>query len=121
MFKKIKQLFFNIKALIIAFIVLIVISASLTIYFGVKLSSNKNLCTKDQIKIEKLNYYSVLLSKSTKLVREDKSLKELEDDVRLLDNGVLLAEWENAVATNKKQDAESYLDVIIDALIFFSK
>ncbi len=121
MFKKIKQLFLNIRALIIVLIVLIVVSAGLNIYFGLKLNSDKNLCTKDQAKIEKLNYYSVLLTKSIKLVREEKSLKELEDDVRLLENGVLLAEWENAVFTGKKQDAENYLDVIIDALVFFSK
>lgn len=122
MFKKIKQLFFNIKTLIIILIVLIVISVGLTVYFGIELNSNKGLCAKDQTKIEKLNYYSVLLAKSMKLIREEKSLKELEDDVRLLDNGVLLAEWENVVFSgNKKEDVNDYLDVIIDALSFFSE
>jgi hypothetical protein len=122
MFKKIKQLFFNIKALIIVLIVLIVISAGLSIYFGIKLNSNKGLCTKDQVKIEKLNYYSVLLAESMKLIRAEKSLKELEDDVRLTENGVLLAEWENVVFSgNKEEDVNNYLDVIIDSLTFFSK
>jgi hypothetical protein len=122
MLKKIKQLLFNVKALIIALIVLILISGGLTIYFGVKLNSNKNICVDDQTKIEKVNYYSTLLSKSILLIRKEKSLKELEDDVRLLDNGVLLAEWENVVFSgNKEEDVNNYLDVIIDALVFFSK
>jgi hypothetical protein len=56
------------------------------------------------------------------LIREEKSLKELEDDVRLLENGVLLAEWENVVFSgNKEKDVNNYLDVIIDSLSFFSK
>jgi hypothetical protein len=122
MFKKIKQLFFNIKALIVVLIVLVVVGAGLTIYFGTKSSADKDLCAKDQTRIEKLNYYSVLLAKSMKLVREGKSLKELEDDVRLLENGVLLAEWENVVfGGNKQKDVDSYLDVIIDSLSFFSE
>lgn len=121
MFKKIKQLFLNVKALIIVLIILIVVSSGLTIYFGIKLNSNKNLCVDNENSAEKLNYYSVLLSKSINLIRENKNLNALEDDVRLLESGVLLAEWENAVATGEKEDAERYLDVIIDALIFFSR
>ena len=122
MFKKIKQIFFNIKALIIILIVLIVVSVGLTIYFGVKSNANKDICAKEQAKIEKLNYYSALLAKSIKSIREEKSLKELEDDVRLLENGVLLAEWESVVFSgNKKENTDNYLDVIIDALNFFSK
>lgn len=122
MFKKIKQLFFNIKALIILLVVLIIIGWGLTIYFGVKLNSKKNICIDSQTKIEKLNYYSNLLSKSMKLIREEKSLDVLEEDVRLLDNGVVLAEWEDVVVGgNKERDVNDYLDVIIDSLIFFSK
>jgi hypothetical protein len=122
MFKKIKQLVFNIKALIILLIVLIVVGWSLTIYFGLKLNSNKDVCLDYQAKIEKLNYYAILLSKSMKLIRENKSLDVLEDDVRLLDNGAVLAEWENVViGGNKKEDVNNYLDTIIDSLTFFSK
>jgi hypothetical protein len=122
MFKKIKQLFFNIKALIILLIVLTVVGWGLTIHFGVKLNSKKDICIDSQAKIEKLNYYSNLLFKSVKLIREEKSLDVLEEDVRLLDNGVVLTEWEDVVVGgNKERDVNDYLDVIIDSLIFFSK
>lgn len=122
MFEKTKQMFLNIKTLIIILVVLIVISAGLAVYFGVKSNANKDICAKEQAKIEKLNYYSALLAKSIKSIREEKSLKELEDDVRLLENGVLLAEWESVVFSgNKKENTDNYLDVIIDALNFFSK
>lgn len=122
MFKKIKQLVFNIKALIILLIVLIIIGWGLTVYFGLKLNSNKDVCLDYRIKIEKLNYYSTLLSKSMKLIRENKSLDILEEDVRLLDNGAVLAEWEDVVVSgNKKEEVDNYLDTIIDSLTFFSK
>jgi hypothetical protein len=39
-----------------------------------------------------------------------------------LDNGAVLAEWENVViGGNKKEDVNNYLDTIIDSLTFFSK
>ena len=120
--KKIKQLVFNIKALIILLIVLIVIGLGLTVYFGLKLNSKKDVCLNYQSKIEKLNYYSTLLAKSMKLIRENKSLDVLEDDVRLLDNGAVLAEWENVIVSkNKQADVNNYIDTIIDSLTFFSK
>jgi hypothetical protein len=120
--KKIKQLVFNIKALIILLIVLIVIGWGLTIYFGLKLNSKKDACLNYQSKTEKLNYYSTLLAKSMKLIRENKSLDVLEDDVRLLDNGAVLAEWENVIVSkNKQADVNNYIDTIIDSLTFFSK
>lgn len=122
MFKKIKQLVFNIKALIILLLALIIVGWGLTVYFGLKLNSNKDVCLDYQTKIERLNYYSILLAKSMKLIRNNKSLDILEDDVRLLDNGAVLAEWENVViGGNKKEDVNNYLDTIIDSLTFFSK
>ena len=122
MFKKIKRIFFNIKALIILLIVLIIIGWGLTIYFGLKLNSKKDIYLNYQSKIEKLNYYSTLLAKSMKLIRENKSLDTLEDDVRLLDNGAVLAEWENVVVgKNKQVDINNYIDTIIDDLTIFSK
>jgi len=122
MFKKIKQLVFNIKALIILLIILTVMGWGLTIYFGLKLNSGKDVCLDYRVKIEKLNYYSNLLSKSMKLIRENKGLDTLEDDVRLLDNGAVLAEWEDVVISgNKKEDVNDYLDTIVDSLDFFSK
>jgi len=122
MFKKIKQIVFSIKALIILLVVLIVIGWGLTIYFGTKLNSKKDICLDYQTNKEKLNYYANLLAKSMKLIREEKSLDVLEDEVRLLDNGALLAEWEDVViGGNKEEDVNDYLDVIIDSLNFFSK
>lgn len=122
MFKKIKQIILNIKALLIILVVLTVVSLALAIYFGVKLNSDKGLCSQLQEKVDKLGYYSSLLDKSMKLIRENKSLDVLEDDVRLLDNGTLLAEWEDVVfGGNKEEDVNNYLDVIIDSLNFFSK
>jgi len=122
MLKKIKQLVFNIKALIILLIILIVVGWGLTIYFGIKLNSKKDICIDYKTQMEKLNYYSNLLFKSVKLIREEKSLDVLEEDVRLLDNGVVLTEWEDVViGGNKERDVNDYLDVIIDSLIFFSK
>lgn len=122
MFKKIKQIILNIKVLLIVLVVLTVVSLALAIYFGVKLNSDKSFCSGLQEKMDKLNYYSSLLSKSMKLIRENKSLDVLEDDVRLLDNGTLLAEWEDVVfGGNKEEDVNNYLDVIIDSLNFFSK
>jgi len=121
MFKKIKKIFFNIKALIILLIVLIVIGWGLTIYFGLKLNSDKNLCSSYQSKLEKLGNYADLLKKSEDLINQNKNLDVLESDVRLLENGTLLAEWENAVVSGKKEDANNYLNVIIDALTFFLK
>lgn len=122
MFQKIKKIIFSIKALIILLIVLIVVGWGLTIYFGTKLNSNKNACVNYSAKLEKLNYYSTLLAKSMKLIREEKSLDGLEDEVRLLDNGAVLAEWEDVVVGgNKEEDVNDYFDTIIDSIMFFSK
>jgi len=122
MLGKIKKIIWNIKALIIALIILIIIGWSLTIYFGIKANSGKGFCVETQQKLAKLNYYASLLSKSMQLIRQNKGLDVLEDDVRLLDNGTLLTVWENVVfGGNKQQDVNDYLDVIIDSLNFFSK
>lgn len=123
MFGKIKKLISNIKTLIILLIILIVVGWSLAIYLGIKVNNiEKRLVNTYQDKIEKLNYYSNLLDKSLKLVRENKGLEVLEEDIRLLDNGSLLAEWENVVfGGNKEEDVNNYIDIIIDSLKFFSK
>lgn len=121
MFAKIKQLIFNIKALVVLLIILVIVGWGLTIYFGVKLGSKENTCIESQAKLEKLNYYSNLLWESMKLIRAQKSLDALEENIRLLDNGTLLAVWEEAVFSGKEQAINDYLDVIIDSLNFFSK
>lgn len=120
MFKKIKQTVFQIKVLIIVFIVLIVVGWGLAIYFGLKTQTPiPATCEK---RLEKLNSYAVLLDESTKLARQNKSFDALEMDIRLLDNGSLLAEWEDVVwGGNQENDLNNYFDVIIDVLKFFSK
>lgn len=120
MFKKIKQSIFQVKILIIIFIVLIIVGWGLAIYFGLKTTGQgSSVCEK---RLEKLHSYSVLLGDSMKLARENKSFDILEMDIRLLDNGSLLNVWENVVfGGNQKEDLDYYFDVIIDSLRFFSK
>lgn len=120
MLKKIKQAIFQIKVLIIIFAVLAVAGWGMAIYFGLRSQTSiPNTCEK---RLEKLYSYSLLLDKSTKLSRQDKSFDALEMDIHLLDNGTLLAEWEDVVfGGNQKEDLENYFDVIIDSLKFFSK
>ena len=120
MFGKIKQAVFKIKILIIIFIILAIIGWGLAIYFGLK-AQTPSFATSEK-RLEKLHSYAVLLDESTKLARQDKSFDVLEMDIRLLDNGTLLAEWEDVVfGGNQKEDLENYFDVIIDSLKFFSK
>lgn len=113
--------FLNIKTLIILLIVLVVIGWGLAIYFGLKEKPQTPTSTCQET-IEKLRSYALLLDKSTKLARQDKGFEDLEMDIRLLNNGTLLAEWEDVVfGGNQKEDLENYFDVIIDSLKFFSK
>ena len=120
MLKKVRQTIFQIKALIIVLIVLIAVGWGLAIYFGLKAQPPiPATCVK---RLEKLNSYAVLLDESTKLVRQNKGFDVLEMDIRLLDNGSLLAEWEDVVwGGNQEKDLNNYFDVIIDVLKFFSK
>ena len=120
MFKKIKQAIFKIKVLIIILIVLVVVGWGLAIYWG--LQAQTSIPATCEKRLEKLHTYAVILDESTQLARQDKSFDTLEMNIRLLDNGVLLAEWEDVVfGGNQKKDLENYFDVIIDALKFFSK
>ena len=121
-FGRLKNFILKTKIIIIILLVLVIVGWSLTIYFGTKTNSSKDFCVKSEEKLEKLNYYASLLAKSMQLIRQEKGLEVLEDDVRLLDNGTLLAEWEDVVFSgNKEEDVDAYLDVIIDSLNFFSK
>lgn len=107
------------KILIIILIVLVVIGWALAVYFGLRCKISAPTYGEG---LEKLHSYALLLDKSTKLAREEKSFDNLEMDIRLLNNGTLLAEWEDVVfGGNQKEDLENYFDVIIDALKFFSK
>lgn len=117
--KKIRQAIFKVKALIIVLAILAVLGWAFAIYFGLKTQPIAFTCGE---RLERLHSYALLLDKSIKLAREEKSFEVLEMDIRLLNNGTLLAEWEDVVwGGNQKEDLEAYFDVIIDALKFFSK
>lgn len=121
--KKIRQVIFKVKALIVVLIVLAVIGWFFAIYFGLKVNKTEpSLNLPCAERLEKLHSYSVLLDESNQLIRQEKSLDILERDILLLNNGTLLAEWEDVLwGGNQKEDLENYLDVIIDSLKFFSK
>lgn len=121
--KKIRQVIFKVKALIVVLIVLAVIGWFFAIYFGLKINKTEPTSNLPCVeRLEKLHSYSVLLDESNQLVRQEKSLDILEKDILLLNNGSLLAEWEDVVwGGNQKEDLDNYFDVIIDSLKFFSK
>ena len=123
MFGKIKQSFLKTKVIIIVLLVLAVVGWGFMIYFGIKANKAEKLSSVSCLeKIEKLNNYASLLDKSNKLVRQEKGLEDLEQDVRTLNNGSLLNEWQNVVfGGNKKKDLDSYFDTLIDSIMFFSK
>lgn len=117
--KRIKEIIFKVKVLIIILLILAISGWGVVIYLNLKEKPPVITCGE---RLEKLHSYSLLLDKSTKLARQDKSFDVLEMDIRLLDNGTLLAEWENVLfGGNQKEDLDYYFDVIIDALKFFSK
>ncbi len=121
--KKIRQIIFKVKALIVVLIVLAVIGWFFAIYFGLKINKTEPTSNLPCVeRLGKLHSYSVLLDESNQLARQEKSLDILEKDILLLNNGSLLAEWEDVVwGGNQKEDLENYFDVIIDSLKFFSK
>jgi flagellar basal body-associated protein FliL len=117
--KKIKEIIFRTKVLIIVLIILAIVGWGLTAYFAFKKKAPTITCGE---RLEKLNSYALLLNKSTELARQNKSFEVLEMDVRLLDNGTLLAEWEDVIfGGNQQEDLNNYFDVIIGSLTFFSK
>jgi len=120
--KKIREVIFKVKALIIILAVLAIIGWSFAIYFNVSDNPKNIYCTKCVEKIEKTHSYSVLLEKSRKLIKKGQGLDSLEADIHIFNNGTLLAEWENVVfGGNRQEDIENYFDVIIDSIKFFSK
>ncbi|MBU2564420.1 hypothetical protein KKA23_02470 [Patescibacteria group bacterium] len=121
MWKKIKKNLLKTKTLIIVLVILAIIGWALVIYLGVKPDSQKSIyCTQCVDKLEKVNSYASLLEQSRKLVKQGKGLESLEIDIHALNNGSLLAEWENVVF-GEGQDIEDYFDVVIDSIKFFSK
>ena len=118
--RKIKEIVFKTKVIIIALIILAVAGWGVAIYLSLSKETVSPITCGERL--EKLHAYSLLLYESTRLARQEKSFDVLEMDIRLLDNGTLLAEWEDVVfGGNQPEDLENYFDVIIDSLKFFSK
>ncbi len=122
-FKSVRQAIFKVKFLIVILVVLLIISCGFMVYFGIKAKKAEKLSSASCLeRLEKVNKYAQILDQSNKLVRQEKGLENLEQDIRSTGNGTLLAEWQNVVfGGNKKQDLDNYFDVILDSLIFFSK
>lgn len=123
MFGKIKQLFLKTRVIIIALLILTIVGWGFMIYFGIRANKAEKMSSVNcSEKLEKVNTYAMILDQSNKLARQEKSLDGLEQDIRSLKNGSLLAEWQNVVfGGNKKEDLDNYFDLIIDSLMFFSK
>ena len=113
----------KVKIIIIILLILAIVGWGFMIYFGIKANKAEKLTSSSCLeRLEKVHNYALLLDQSNKLVRQEKSLDVLEQDIRILNNGTLLAEWQNVVfGGNKKKDLDNYFDVIIDSLMFFSK
>jgi hypothetical protein len=122
-FRSVKLAIFKVKTLIIILVILVIIGWGFMFYFGIKANKAEKMTSFSCLeKVERLNTYATLLDKSIKLIRQDKGFEGLEQEIRELKNGTLLAEWQNVVfGGNKEKDLENYIDVILDSLMFFSK
>ncbi|MBD3282318.1 MAG: hypothetical protein GF387_01800 [Candidatus Portnoybacteria bacterium] len=99
--------------------ILAVIGWAVSIYLIAKPDQPQITCGE---RFTKLNSYATLLEDSTRLARQEKSLAELEQQVRALDSGSLLSEWQAVVlGGNREEDLNDYFDIIIDSLKFFSR
>ena len=123
MFGKIKKIFLKKKALIVVLVALAIIGWVFAIYFGIKINQTKETNSVNYLeKLDKVRAYSEILDKSNKMARQEKSFDVLEPDIRALNNGTLLAVWQNVVwGGNKEEDLNDYFDTLLDSIILFSK
>jgi len=123
MFGKIKKIFLRKKALIIVLIALAIIGWVFAIYFGIKMNQIKEMTSENCLeKLDKVRAYSEILDKSNKTARQEKSFDVLEPEIRALNNGTLLAVWQNVVwGGNKEEDLNDYFDTLLDSIMLFSK
>lgn len=123
MFGKIKKIFLKKKALIVVLVALAVVGWIFAIYFGIKMNQAKEMSSANCLeKLDKVHAYSEILDKSNKMARQEKSLDVLEANIRALNNGTLLAVWQNVVwGGNKEEDLNDYFDTLIDSIMLFSK
>lgn len=116
----------NIRILIVALIVLIIIGFGLAVYFGVKVSNLKKEFAEigPQEKLETIHSYTVVLEKFEQFEREEGAggtTAALERAVLRTNSGVLKTLFDEVVlGGNLEKDMEYFLDAVIDALQFFS-
>ncbi len=123
MFEKIQKVILNKKFLMILLSFLAIAGCFFAVYFGIRMRKAEKMTSVNCVKsIERVNAYGTLLDKSYKLVRQKRGLEVLEEDIRALNNGTLLAAWQSVVwGGNKHEDLNDYFDTILDSIIFFSK
>lgn len=127
MFKKIKKICFNVKVLIAALIILMVIGFGLAIYFGVKVNNLKKEFAEigPREKLEKIHSYTLVLEKFEEFKREEgvkNTTAALERAVLATGSGVLKSLFDEIIfGGNLKKDMEYFLDAVINSLNFFSK
>jgi hypothetical protein len=125
--KKIKRTCLNIKTLIIALVVLVIIGFGLAVYFGVKVNNLKKEFAEigPQEKLETIHSYAVVLEKFEEFKRKEgaeDTTAELERGVLATGSGVLKNLFDEMVlGGNLEKDMEYFLDAVIDSLQFFSR
>jgi len=125
-FIKSKKKRLNIRILIVALIVLMVVGFGLAVYFGVKVSNLKKEFAEigPQEKLETIHSYTVVLEKFEQFKREEgagDTTVALERAVLRTNSGVLKTLFDEVVlGGNLEKDVEYFLDAVIDALQFFS-
>lgn len=127
MFKKIKKICTNTKALTVILVILVIIGFGLTIYLGIKVSNLKKEFAEigPREKMERIYSYAVVLEKFEEFKRKEgikDTAAELERAVLATDSGVLKTLFDEIVfGGNLEKDMEYFLDAVIDSLKFFSK
>lgn len=125
-FIKFKKKRLDIRILIVALIVLMVVGFGLAVYFGVKVNNLKKEFAEigPQEKLETIHSYTVVLEKFEQFKREEgaeNTTAALERAVLRTNSGVLKTLFDEVVlGGNLEKDMEYFLDAVIDALQFFS-
>lgn len=126
-FKKLKEIRFTTKTLVIALVVLAVIGFALAIYFGVKTASLKKEFSEigPREKLDKIYSYALVLEKFEEFERKegkDNTTTELERAVLATQSGVLKSLFDEMIfGANLKGDMDYFLRAIIDSLKLFSE
>ncbi len=126
-FKKLKEIHFTTKTLIIVLVILAVIAFGLAIYFGVKATGLKKEFSEigPREKLEKIYSYALVLEKFREFEKKegrDNANVALERAVLATNSGVLKSLFDDMIyGGNLKKDMEYFLDAIIDSLKLFSQ